>query len=64
MCINEYNQKSIVNNEYLYEEDSEELIKLSGIHPKIHIDNNWSETKAAGICTGTGTFIDPYIIEN
>ena len=35
--------------------------KISG---RIHIDNNWTDAKAAGICTGDGTYSDPYIIED
>ena len=45
--------------------------KINIIHPevsadleRIHIDNNWTATKAAGICTGSGTTSNPYIIEN
>jgi len=41
--------------------DSLKLAKISG---KIHIDNNWSATEAAGICTGNGTYSDPYVIED
>lgn len=32
--------------------------KISG---RIHIDNNWTDVKAAGICTGDGTYSEPYI---
>jgi len=39
-------------------------LKISAVSGKIHIDNNWSETKAAGICTGNGTYSEPYIIED
>ncbi len=35
--------------------------KISG---RIHIDNNWTDAKAAGICTGDGTYSDPYVIED
>ena len=35
--------------------------KISG---RIHIDNNWTDAKAAGICTGDGTYSDPYIIKD
>ena len=31
---------------------------------KIHIDNNWTDAKSAGICTGNGTYSEPYIIED
>jgi len=33
-------------------------------HPPIYISDNWSEVKAAGLCSGAGTEINPYIIEN
>ena len=38
--------------------------KISEISGPIHIDNNWSVAKDAGICTGDGTYSDPYIIKN
>jgi len=41
-----------------------ENLKLSAISGKIHIDNNWSATEAMGICTGNGTYSEPYIIED
>ncbi len=41
-----------------------ENLKLSKVSGKIHIDNNWSAVEAAGICTGTGTYSDPYVIED
>ena len=39
-------------------------LKISGISGKIHINNNWSDAKTAGICTGSGTYMDPYIIRD
>jgi parallel beta-helix repeat protein len=41
-------------------------LKSSVISEKIHITGNigWSDAKTAGICTGSGTHSDPYIIEN
>ena len=39
-------------------------LKTSEISAKIHIDNNWTAAKSAGICTGNGTFSQPYLIEN
>ncbi|MFX1557664.1 MAG: nitrous oxide reductase family maturation protein NosD [Promethearchaeota archaeon] len=39
-------------------------IKLSVIAGKIHIDNNWTAAKTAGICTGEGTSSNPYVIQN
>ncbi len=38
--------------------------KISKISPKIYINNNWTDVKAAGICIGSGTSSDPYIIQN
>jgi len=39
-------------------------LKISKITGTIHIDNNWSDAKDAGICTGSGIYSDPYVIEN
>ena len=41
-----------------------ENMKISAISGKIHIDNNWTAAKAAGICTGEGTYSEPYVIED
>ena len=41
-----------------------ETLKISAISGKIHINNNWTAAKAAGICTGLGTFSNPYIIKD
>jgi len=41
-----------------------ENLKISAVSGKIHIDNNWTAAKAAGICTGDGTYSDPYVIED
>ncbi|MFX1407377.1 MAG: nitrous oxide reductase family maturation protein NosD [Promethearchaeota archaeon] len=43
-------------------------LKISAVSP-IHIDDtnptmNWSVAKDAGICTGNGTYSEPYIIED
>lgn len=38
-------------------------LKLSAISGKIHIDNNWTAAKSAGICTGEGTYSNPYVIQ-
>ena len=42
----------------------DEKLKISKVSEKIHIDNNWTAIKAAGICTGNGTYSKPYIIED
>jgi len=39
-------------------------LKISAVSEKIHIDNNWTAAKAAGICTGNGIYSDPYVIED
>jgi len=39
-------------------------LQISAVSGKIHIDNNWSAAEAVGICTGNGTYSDPYIIED
>jgi len=56
---------SIKSSEYSddisLDNDSLKLAKISG---KIHIDNNWSAAEAAGICTGNGTYSEPYVIED
>ena len=39
-------------------------LKISAVSERIHIDNNWTAAKAAGICTGEGIYSDPYIIED
>ncbi len=38
--------------------------KISAVSGKIHIDNNWTAAKAAGICTGNGTYFEPYVIDD
>jgi len=50
-----YSDKTNLDNENL------KILKISG---KIHIDNNWSDARAVGICTGNGAYSDPYIIED
>ncbi len=39
-------------------------LKASKVSGKIHIDNNWTAAEAAGICTGNGTYSNPYVIED
>jgi len=39
-------------------------IKLLVMSGNIHIDNNWTAAKSAGICTGEGTTSNPYLIKN
>ncbi len=42
----------------------DKTLKLSTPHAQIYIKNNWSDAKIAGICTGSGSFSDPYKIQN
>ncbi|MEE9379740.1 MAG: NosD domain-containing protein [Candidatus Lokiarchaeia archaeon] len=53
--VSEYSDVITLDNENL---------KLSKVSGKIHIDNNWSATKTALICTGSGSYSDPYVIED
>ena len=39
-------------------------LRSSANSAKIHVNDNWSETKTAGICTGEGTESNPYNIKN
>ena len=39
-------------------------LKISAVSEKIHIDNNWTAVKAAGVCTGSGIYSDPYVMED
>jgi len=41
-----------------------ENLKISATSGKIHIDNNWTDAWSAGICTGNGTYSEPYVIED
>ncbi|MHA1193594.1 MAG: right-handed parallel beta-helix repeat-containing protein [Promethearchaeota archaeon] len=41
-----------------------EHLKISAVSGKIHIDNNWTDAKSTGICTGNGTYSEPYVIED
>jgi parallel beta-helix repeat protein len=45
-------------------EESQEIEIAITLSEKIHIDNNWSAAEIAGICTGNGTFTNPYVIED
>ncbi|MFX1498962.1 MAG: NosD domain-containing protein [Promethearchaeota archaeon] len=52
------------NSQYNINYSNLENLRSSAIWGKIHIKNNWTATKEAGICTGNGTFTDPYIIQD
>ncbi|MHA1913836.1 MAG: right-handed parallel beta-helix repeat-containing protein [Promethearchaeota archaeon] len=57
MSYNSYNNS--VDNIVDYQN-----LTLSKISGKIHIRNNWSAAKVAGICSGSGSYSDPYVIED
>ena len=39
-------------------------LRISEVSNAIAINNNWTAAKAVGICTGNGTYSNPYIIKN
>jgi parallel beta-helix repeat protein len=48
---------------------NDEYLKISALSAPIHIDDtipvlNWSSAKDSGICTGNGTYSEPYVIED
>lgn len=49
------------SNDFTLDKDN---LKIAAFSEKIHIDNNWTDTKIAGICNGSGTYTDPYVIED
>ncbi len=55
------NKSSEYSDDIIFYNDNLKLSKVSG---KIHIDNNWTEAKDAGICTGNGTCSNPYVIKD
>ncbi|MHA2130475.1 MAG: NosD domain-containing protein, partial [Promethearchaeota archaeon] len=57
--VNNHNLNSVNRNITDYD-----VVNISAISGKIHIDNNWTDAKTAGICTGEGTESDPYVIED
>ncbi|MFX0142160.1 MAG: hypothetical protein ACFFDN_51455 [Candidatus Hodarchaeota archaeon] len=40
------------------------IYQFFAVSGKIHIDNNWTAAKSAGICTGNGTYSEPYVIDD
>lgn len=61
--LNKGTNFKIVNENYDFKFDENKL-KISKLSTIIHIDNNWTAAKSAGICTGNGTYSDPYVIED
>lgn len=51
----DYNNNLILDNKRL---------KVSAISGNIHINNNWTDAKGVGICTGNGTYSNPYSIKD
>lgn len=43
---------------------SNNVLKTSALSGRIYINNNWTEVKSDGICTGEGTSSNPYLIKN
>lgn len=41
-----------------------DILKISAYFEKIHINNNWSDARISGICSGSGNYSDPYVIED
>jgi len=59
------NPSLITGNNNVINLDNENL-KISAVSGKIHIINNsgWVDFRNAGNCTGSGTYSDPYVIED
>lgn len=55
--INSRNEK----NTFMFEKTN---IRSSKLSERIIISNNWSDAKDVGICSGSGTFSDPYMIKD
>lgn len=52
---------SLFKDECFFGYDNQKIQSESG---KDHIDSNWTAVKGAGICTGDGTYLEPYVIED
>jgi parallel beta-helix repeat protein len=57
----EHNKSTLYYDNTISEKDNLKSAKVWGI---IHIENNWSAAKDAGICIGNGTYDNPYLIED
>lgn len=57
-------KKDYIKNIEDYGSNFTDHLKSSANSGKIHINNNWTATKTAGICTGEGTESNPYLLEN
>lgn len=66
LCLN-FNLYLAITDNHINDEnrtDYHATIKSSTTSGTIHIDNNWTSAKIADICKGSGTFSDPYVIED
>lgn len=59
-----FNGLIVIKGSKIKPEDLKYNLKSSANSGKIYINNNWTEAKAAGICTGDGTASSPYLIEH
>ena len=59
--VGNYEKMAEYNDDFTLDKDN---LKISTVSGKIHIDNNWTAAKIAGICTGNGTYSEPYVIED
>jgi len=67
LCLSyffEYNSINLLdeNKPFYNSELSKRKLKISLPYSPIHINNNWSDAKDAGICNGSGVINDPYVI--
>ena len=53
-----------IKNSENYDSNIAVHLKSSANSERIYINNNWTETKTAGICTGDGTESNPYSLKN
>jgi len=60
ISLNETEKAGLLNREDL----QKFTLRTAQISERIHINNNWSDAKDDGICTGSGTFSDPYVIQD
>ncbi|MCK4285021.1 MAG: right-handed parallel beta-helix repeat-containing protein [Candidatus Lokiarchaeota archaeon] len=54
--------KNSISHSRISEKNNTEDLKISVEMGAIYINNNWSSAKAQGICSGSGTISDPYVI--
>jgi len=61
ILINNFIVFKSLKDEFASHDDN---LKSSKISERIHINNNWTDAKISGICTGFGTHSEPYVIED